>query len=163
MSKYFAKYLPVEGEINIGDYFIDTGAMSNGTLVGKRANKEGVYDYQKVKLFLCSKDIQVGDKNVHADTLGGKSFRGYVATVGKNGCGSVLLPDTQQNDELVITDSMFKVIGEISPEATWVKEGDEFNDDEVCIIYLNPPIEGVVYANKIRQFMGIKGPCGHFH
>lgn len=112
--KYFAKYLPVEGEVNIGDNFIDTGVMN---LIGKRANKHGDYSgYQKVKLFLCSRDIQVGDtvKALLVDKFGYKDY---------------LITD-KDSAELSIEMGDFKVIGEISPEATWVKEGDEFDRTE---------------------------------
>lgn len=71
--------------------------------------------------------------------------------------------------------SRFKIIGEISPEATWVKKGDEFAEDEVKIYkplefshyeeYFDTEIqdtsERAVYKNIIR--VSIKGACGHFH
>lgn len=47
-----------------------------------------------------------------------------------------------------------KVIGEISPDAVWVKEGDEFNYPLECTHPL--PL-------KDGRYCMIKGPCGHFH
>lgn len=58
-------------------------------------------------------------------------------------------------------------IGLISPDATWVKEGDEFDEDEVeewqytekgwyLPLFLSS-VRGLAIRYKI------KGPCGHFH
>lgn len=154
--KYFTKYLPVEGKVEMGDYFIDTGVMSNGTLIGKRANKEGVYDYQKVKLFLCSMDIQVGD--------------------------TCILPDWPKQKKVTDSDDAiyfskqggYKVIGEISPEAlSFVKEGQEFDEREIefiaqgagTIYYkLNPKeFEDKFVGAYLTYYIKVKGPCGHFH
>lgn len=170
-KKYFAKYLPVEGEIQEGDTFLEHGISYR--LLHKRdteciictLNLEKQFSAVcrnpvKSKLFLCSRDIQIGDTNLqHYDPLTNTKCADEPRSI-KNEEDLLYLKDYIENVERY---DCFKVLGEISPEATWVKEGDVFNDDEVCIIYLNPPIEGVVYANKIRQFMGIKGPCGHFH
>lgn len=53
-----------------------------------------------------------------------------------------------------IGDNYVTVIGEISPEASYVKEGDEF--EESSIRY---GVEGDKWSDAIY----IKGPCGHFH
>lgn len=66
-------------------------------------------------------------------------------------------------------------IGEISPDALYyVKEGQEFNEDEVYLFFYdpndpswtadyhnNPHQELFGYGFKVRA--EIKGPCGHFH
>jgi hypothetical protein len=62
----------------------------------------------RVKLFLCSRDIQVGDEV----KILNESWEGIY----KAGMD---------------TEYMFKVIGEVSPEAVWVKEGMEFEEDAV--------------------------------
>jgi hypothetical protein len=96
MKQYFAKYLPVEGEIKEGDIVIGM-------------------DGKKVKLFLCSRNIQVGDKVLDIRTNTWKEVN--------NSCG-VELYKQKPND------IQFKVIGEISPNAKWVKEGDEFEEND---------------------------------
>lgn len=63
------------------------------------------------KPYLCSRDIQVGDK--------------VVALSGNNELIHSIVTDTHK---LIET---YKVIGEISPDAKWVKEGDEFDEDQV--------------------------------
>ena len=62
MKKYFTKYLPVEDKIKENDKALNPG---NGKVVtvNEACLKNLVDDdWKKVKLFLCDKDIQVGDK-----------------------------------------------------------------------------------------------------
>jgi hypothetical protein len=76
-----------------------------------------------------------------------------------------------------------KIVGEISPEATWVKEGNEFDEEEVQECWLWNHSTGSIVLRKhegseidkriIKKEHGdqiefktgylIKGPCGHFH
>jgi hypothetical protein len=116
MKQYFTKYLPVEGELKKGKYFKDTTGtiriadetdemMEN--FLTKRLPPQQVY-----KLFLCSRDIQVGDEMTRLD-------------------GSKFKADKAPDGSAHWNGHAYKVIGEISPEATWVKEGREFDEDEV--------------------------------
>jgi hypothetical protein len=70
----------------------------------------------------------------------------------------------------------FKVIGEVSPDATWVTtEGMEFEEDEWRFAWWNkfakrittPYSNGDEYTNygegAYIKMIQIKGPCGHFH
>lgn len=112
---YFTKCLPVEGEIIKGDkYFSNEGKVENAIV-------EGPYHQwlKRAKLFLCSRDIQVGDEYFIGDGV-----KYYCKTV-KNGKVHAQAP--------MIADlkDCYKVIGEISPKATWVKEGMEFDEDEI--------------------------------
>lgn len=94
--------------------------------------------YQKVKLFLCSRDIKVGDMVSHV--IGAIT---YILKVGS------------YSDMIALQGlNAFKVIGEISTDAlAYVKEGDEF-DDENCE-WIDVP--------KYHTCISIKGPCGHYH
>ncbi len=65
----------------------------------------------------------------------------------------------------------FKVIGEISREAMWIKDRDKFDVDEIQFqISMQPPFEGWKEVsfdeykewNELKKIM-LKGPCGHFH
>lgn len=49
-------------------------------------------------------------------------------------------------------------IGQVSPEATWVVENQEFDEDEIDTIYYDKERN---YGEV--EFVRIKGPCGHFH
>jgi hypothetical protein len=112
MKQYFAKYLPVEGEIKEGDIVIGMDGIFE--YKGKM-NLPDVQLPKKVKLFLCSRNIQVGDKVLDIRTNTWKEVN--------NSCG-VELYKQKPND------IQFKVIGEISPNAKWVKEGDEFEEND---------------------------------
>lgn len=163
--KYFCKYLPVEGETKEGDRFIDKGVNN---LIGT-AHIPEYYDnphvsyyngYQKVKLFLCSRDIQIGDKIWSKITDELIEYR-YTNSIDfeEN------LPPSYSGEP---DKTAFKVIGEISPEATWVTENQEFNKTEVRKAWLNKftkkfslnpnPIEAYI------EMWQIKCPtCKKFH
>lgn len=132
---------------------------------------------EKVKLFLCSRDIQVGDEITNSN---------YYNT-------------SLKVDELPLRKAYknwYKIIGEISSDATWVKEGDEFTEDQIKA-YFSPKIvpyeqwksyavtgyrkttntKQTVYPlsetfsnsvweipiNSLTHKYKIKGPCGHYH
>lgn len=162
--KYFTKYLPVEGEIKEGDYYLNNGTPTKRT---EGTEDKSYLNQQKVKLFLCSRDIQVGD-TVHYP------LNNYIPVQWLGGN---------------LTGHEFKVIGEISPNAIWVKEGDEFDEDQIklttpfvgyvclckeksgerqrsCIYYYEMPhgscSEGCARTETKKVFL-IKGPCGHYH
>lgn len=88
------------------------------------------------KLFLCSRDIQVGDKvnNDRRNIIGAEitSFDSNKTTLMLKGGNLKYKFDTAANAEC------FKVIGEISPDATWVTEWMEFDEEDIDIIYYHP-------------------------
>lgn len=183
MKKYFAKYLPIEGVINKGDKVL---------VVGKYIQTcEGLHDFdgiqidwnpeigfatvaksqsQKVQLFLCSRDIQVGD-NVRAEY---PSTLSHDVKVTKESEFTTVPHWTVEGGYEYAKNATFKVIGPISLEATWVKKGDEFEEDEVKK-YWQPGGFGSETWNlvdvSILSYLlpdaailyKIKGPCGHFH
>lgn len=156
MKKYFAKYLPVEGEINKGDKVLDTLNEQYDTwLDDDKCDEYG--HYKKVKLFLCSRDIQVGDtvkchstKDEHKNGVYDCEVR--VVDISEEHTVRVTMEGWEE-DLPIPRNYLLKVIGEISPEATWVKEGDEFDETEIKIFRL--PWDKV----SVR----ILGPCKHFH
>lgn len=142
-EKYLAKYLPVKEEIKKGDsyYFKDE---PDNILV--RTGDRTVSSMQKVKLFLCSRDIQVGDTF--------QSFSGMC--------------ELQWDGKFQLHPEDYKIIGEISPAATWVKEGDEFDGYKEIFFHnvegewkLNDGIRWSSYP--IERFISVKGPCGYYH
>lgn len=203
MKKYFAKYLPVKEEIkegtlvqlNIPDgenpFSLTCGIFKRETpdvIHGKGyvtirptyKTGESQVDYaglaikkewlgKPIRLSLCSKDIQLGDTYYH------DSYYPYPN-------GDVADSNTKvMNAHMMITNEetgtpreSFKVIGKISPEATWVREDDEIDETQVQFWHdleagsrfqggfvinpsLRPDWQGWVTDVKI------KGPCGHFH
>jgi hypothetical protein len=133
MKPYFAKYLPVEGEIKPGDKFLDkqlgicTRDKENPWVEWKGGITNLVIDedHKKVKLFLCSRDIQVGDRvwNQH-------SGYGEVKEIDEENQYLGVKYEAEDCECEEDFEYIVKVIGEISPEATWVKEGDEFDESQ---------------------------------
>lgn len=147
-KQYFAKYLPVEGEIKQGNKYF----AYDGTLCERYASQTVDGD-RLAKLFLCNRDIQVGDKvraSMFIDVGWGKLNPGdkghdvhrmfdlqkelIIKSEQSDKYGN---PDwwVTENGTIILKSCTYKFIGEISPEAVWVEEGDEFTEEE---IYLQP-------------------------
>lgn len=169
MNKYFTKYLPVEEEIKNNTTVYKEG-LGYGVVVEYRRPKEiyvrfndepdeDVVDYDDVelkvvKLFLCSRDIQVGDKYLTA-------------------------PDYTKEriceDNSYSFEHCLKVIGKVSPEAVWVTEGMEFEEEDVQVICYDGEDTWVFSAEEWKEEIEeehsylwykiqIKCPnCEHFH
>lgn len=153
---YFTKYLPVEGEIKEGNKFIidvynshqygiKTAEVVGYNTIRQKENFVQILPFdkekcKKVKLFLCSRDIQVGDKVKSLND----SIQFYP------------IPATQRiaKNEL---GNYYKVIGEVSEYAlSYVTEGMEFDEDGIKNTNTR------IFSHKFYIYQ-IKGPCGHFH
>lgn len=159
MSLYVIKLLPVLGELEIGDitfwdncegYYnnqfvkVDKGFLTHAQSSG----------WKKFKYFLCSYNLQTGDEFYHNNL-------------------NYSYPEKRYNYDPESIDisggENFKVVGKISPEATWVKDGDKINEDDWrWITYF---FDDLVILPKDRKYdqkeepvtLQIKGCCGHFH
>lgn len=112
--------------------------------------------YQKCyKLFLCNTEFEVGEKVINIITGNTKKFR---------------------NIRLLSTINYVKIIGEISPEATFVKHKDTFNEYELWWYSIDHKfIVFKVNENNIMdesfsknpdkyiKICKVKGSCGCFH
>lgn len=142
MKPYFAKYLPVEGEIKQGDKLDSV----NGELPGSL----------HLRLFLCSRDIQVGNRNIFH--IPSSTFNVIIAN-------ESVLPEKEDPNWI-------KIIGEISPNAKWVKEGDEFDETQLELSLFDGQfwLKGYDLVNKTnnqwynpplycKAYVQIKCPC----
>jgi hypothetical protein len=110
-KKYFAKYIPIEGDLESQIWQWYNNIQNTGWEIISCSDMDFVIahglepapQFRRVKLFLCSRDITPEDYLVEGKV--------HVYHDG--------------------SEEPFKVIGEISSDATWVKEGDEFDED--CI------------------------------
>lgn len=193
-KRYFARNLPVEGEIKDGDCvfykdpdpYDDEGNFQDwsgyGTMfwdgecklwgidLGFTTTSVDLVNVKKVKLFLCSRDIQAGDivkaheaNNSYVD----------VEYIGESpSCGDRCVVKSKGIIMSIHKLAVFKVVGEISPEATWVKEGDEFGETELkwrskeYSFGGDPIIEYYDFRINIddsEKTIAILGPCKHFH
>lgn len=180
MKKYFVIYLPVEGELEMRDWYFDKEGELR--LYQDTLPKYHYIGARKAKLFLCSRDIKVGDR------FFGRSEQ--ICTKVEMGSGKDYYPKEMlvwfHDDGVDFWQPLkecYKVIGVISPEAGWAKAGDEFEEEEVRFIdypgecmdteYV-PLSEFDSYYRKrgyqkpfpyyiLSKIIGLKGPCGHFH
>lgn len=138
MKPYFARYLPVEGEIKDKALVLDKDRNKIGHITYPD-NADGIYEveyldgtsggcdhFELVKLFLCSRDIQVGDRiwNQH-------SGYGKVMEIDEENQYLGVKYDIEDWECEEDFKYIIEVIGEISPEAIWVKEGDEFDESQI--------------------------------
>lgn len=180
--RYFAKYLPVEGEIKIGDYF-----FANQLVRRCVDMKEGDYPYKdetgswhsknwsknRRQLFLCSRDIQIGDI-VHGEE--GLLYNQPKLIVADGEVG----PEIGNWANVSAVNRPFKVLGSISPNAIWVREGDDILSKNVhrgsykmghkewMVVDAEDEAEEwekepSISINGWAKCYLIEGPCGHWH
>lgn len=163
---YFAKYLPVEGKIGIGDH------VQHDIGITECETQEQVEFYQerghkKVQLFLCSGNTKSGD-TVYTDDEFKDPHKQY---------------QFDDLDQEAIQKS-YKMIGTISSGVYWVKEGDTFSEEEIKrdvltkwyageddyteYVHHYPKGEEAIKIPSDEEFISedpikLKGPCGHFH
>jgi hypothetical protein len=149
---YFAEYIPVKGEIKEGDTFWNP-STSEYLFASKEMlswNYPTPNTWKKVKLFLCSRDIQVGDK-VFGTILTGDNV--YVSNEQQ---GYSLHEDIHRIslEEAEMMDA-YKVIGEISSDAlSFVKKGMEFDEDQLKLTVCSRGFTSPVYP-----VFQVKCPC----
>jgi hypothetical protein len=148
MKLYFCKYLPINDEIkevngtkiiNLNNNKVFTylsnswRSSSHATSIEKSYLNSGAY--KLLKLFLCSRNIQIGDKLKRWD---GDSEE-LIELEFSNHTWLKMYPEKTKEDYIEYlkkaNTNCFKVIGEISPDATWIKENDEFDLEELCFTY----------------------------
>lgn len=132
MKKYFTKLIAVEGKIFEGDIVMGTNGVC---VIWGNESRHGLQYYgweesiqylktpRKAKLFLCSRDIQVGDMSNLGEIY---RIEGDDVSVWDKTDGMSLLATRKE---------CFKPIREISPDATWVTENQELDESEVGILY----------------------------
>ena len=133
MKTAIAKYLPVEGTPELEDFYID-----NSGILGLDGLSVELLDkgYKKIKFFAVTQDIETGDEVFGDDVIEepfndgwGEFFRCivlekrektfFLSTGKKSGLTKF---ETKH-------DNCYKILGELSPNAAWVKEGDEIKGE----------------------------------
>lgn len=122
--KYFTKYLKVEGKATVNG----CNQCEIGEVIKIREDNYrylGNNEFEKVKLFLCTRDIQVGDEIVCDEDI---SKKAVVESLTSSG-----LIRLRVNKEFYteVQNSCFKVIGELSKDAIWITEGMEFEEEDI--------------------------------
>lgn len=165
-KSYFAKYLPVGGDIQKGEKYFNRRRNEIDICISNENGKASIeLGDKKVKLFLCSRDIEAGDQ-IYLTKEALDSYNldviKYIKLPLTTKCMKVVDSDIwveiegeKYECEAGLNTTCFRMIGEISANAlNYVKENDEFDQDEI-ILFKN---------NKISYTLcEVKGPCGHFH
>lgn len=190
MKLFFAKYLPSKGNLKKGGKHISATQESvehhifttSDDVSKKEADLMGL---TKVKLYLCSRDIPYGG----GIRLYRNPEKEYISMSRDTDGGRINLHSIEKDGEYKHGPSpkfeeCFKVIGEISREATWVTEEMEFDKDDVkkqivveCY-YQNREVQYQTETRLIKaierylpkdhetilnEIILIKGCCGHYH
>jgi hypothetical protein len=188
MKKYIVKYIPVDDEIKSGDKYlhknghVQTTSKNLPLTTLKYINE----NCKKVELFLCSRDIQVGDEIVPILNWETPLVCDPIKVYKEGDKGPIGEPYQIWNERLGF--SYMKILGRLSPHATWVKENDEI--DEIMYECMHVDAFGESYwydlteqefttrdmksypTNKYRltnnrghwlMYIKVKGPCGHYH
>lgn len=109
------------------------------------------------KMMLISRDIQVGDMVRSDSFLEREAYYAGAAEVHRR-----------------VAARLFKIIGAISSEATYVKEGDKFDKNSINVWVWDGEDEWNFNIEEWKEEIEedhsyeemkieIKGPCGHFH
>jgi len=208
MKEYFIKYLPVPGEIIEGDKVlykkkhiceVRNSQQGKGLLIiAPKYSYPYLKNEPKVTPFVCSKNIQIGDDLTLFDLNDSKIIVIYkLITVyeGSEGIesgfiGKVIFSNYEYVsigsegiiENSTLNKSYFKVIGPLSSNAYWAKEGSEFDENQIAhkyyidndgnFIYVAPKdyLERYKddYKDKLPRWYGkdeicIKASCGYFH
>jgi hypothetical protein len=146
--KYFASFLRADGEMEPGGF-----AMGNNMSYAKQIQRFGFYDgsdenykeknkdvemifwkggghtpkmnCKKAILYILTHEIDVGDEYLVEDISGNISSWTCIRKEQDKIYYGDITYDTQG----------FKIIGEVSPNATWVRAGDRFNEDQLNFLY----------------------------
>lgn len=139
MKTYFAKYLPAEGKI------------TDATKVMFKINDEWTEpcdfdsfigpDIQKVaqgKLFICSRDMKIGGGIYVPDSPLTDMHKGNIGVVSDINVANQVVHYTIDcliggviHSGIFMKENPFKIIGMVFSEDTWVKEGDEFDKEDL--------------------------------
>lgn len=151
-KEFFIQYLPVDGEIKVGDKHM---CLSN-QLVCDTTEENDFYvnnkNHKKVKLFVCSRNINEGDTRInmwtrkHGSLISDKKNATFVCflpngranIVYEGGSASVDYPfesSPDVEDMHGFTGDAYKVIGEVSEDAIWIKEGMTFDKEDIKIFF----------------------------
>lgn len=144
----------------------------------------------EVKFFLTSHDIKPGDKVTVIKPDSSITVEGTLiqlvksedpALRGFTGCEveAEFIPGKLEKGNMLLQ-FCFKVLGEISPDATWITIGDRVNEEDIKLSYYSnsspiaspndkislewfQELQKLGVEKKYSPVYKIKGLCGHFH
>jgi len=176
MKRYFSKLMPIEGGIREGDHAM----KEDGTIVyvNKASAKYLADTWKRMRLVICDKEVSVGERVHYYSRNNDILFNGILAKVEEH---FVYFEEDRMVGYPVDYDSFhmcylkgtaFKVIGQVSDESRWVKEGMYFDEDELNWMVYHHDENTFFYpisnkekdTNDWRTTIAIKCPnCNIFH
>lgn len=136
--KYFAKWLPVKEHFHYEGAIIREISTGNIGIIKKVGEGIDETEFEHIKLFLCSTDIQVGDNMLLPPDYKLLADGNYKDVVGCSSISEKVYHFTAPcifggtvHGGIFKSDKPIKIIGEISPDAIWVKEGDKFEEGDI--------------------------------
>lgn len=205
MKKYFTKYVPVEGEIREGDKCIclfgnsahkfwtklnnpvlDVNIVQELKATPNKLKFSNVYpeqewyanDFQKVELFLFSREINIGDQVYYFSRTAAwdepKTVGGFLREGGAAWHEEGWIKDEKTPLKGVHGRNWGKKIGKISSNATFATEGMELDEEEVRYYLWNNLTGSGSYVDysvwsknkleQLKQSIQIQCPyCKTFH
>lgn len=155
---YFAKWIPVEGEIKEGDNYVRPGGLLNKRL---EAGFPYPFDWKKVQLFLCSSDVAVEEECFVEDEYVGQHKPTVIKDIIKEeGLEDVLILSNHRN---IKCNAVYKVIGKVSDEAVWVKPGMRFTEEQLRWKYEGFPKLSHWMPNALKTVAVLCSNCKTFH
>jgi hypothetical protein len=139
--KYFAKYLTVKGEIKKGESYLTEDVIIKESIVDWTLADMGAMHVQKVRLFICTKDVRLGDvvqRDTRSDTFkdeGPVYHVEYKESHFLSEDKDIYYVSTKIGGMFIIEGEAIRVIGRISPGAAWVNEGDEFEEEDCSFVW----------------------------
>lgn len=127
-KEYFVKYLPIKGIIKPNDLFFnkDNGRIQIADEETQEASDYWGEDlYQKVELFLCSRNINIGDKVLHLNTNKKYEIKDIHL------CSNPGNYYTFTDESVAFGKDIVNVIGVIDQNADWITEGMEFDEEDI--------------------------------
>lgn len=177
----FATYIPISKEQStLGDQYIFrvnekwTEPRDFDSLLGA-----DIQDAVPVRMFLCTRDIKVGEEvlyRIQGYTLCKGTYKGEemdqevrLMTVENEGSIYAYYPEDSKVNP--ISEHPFKIIGELSPEATFVDDMDEFDSYEEwwynptnrCFVRKSVDENQDLYPVECVKKIKVRGNCGHYH
>lgn len=146
---YIAKYLPEDGNVKEakmvfykGEVYEHVHLLNNKdpkeyTFIRYEGQLSGYHEKWTAltiaKLYLCSNDIQLGN-DVIGINMEGEFIKGELVNIGEFFCR---IDENAPSDDMTEVKDTYKIIGEVSSKATWVKDGMLFEESDFRMLLIN--------------------------
>ncbi len=124
---YFAEYIPVKGKIKDEEMvmFKINGKWTQPCSFDSYLGPD-IEDVAQGVLFICSRNVQINDE-IYGTREGGWDTQHKGIAIEKDK-GYFFIMEGKKKTRLY---DCYKIVGSVSPNATWVKRGDRFEVDDL--------------------------------